>query len=339
MKKRLFLIQGISFLIMGLIFLLSGFSSITGFAVFEDVGINAGLLKWIGIWFLAAGVLVLMVGGGLEEILVSPEKRKLSLLKKIKTKQLIDRLIAKGVQPKQAMSVITRYFDRFLINKYINEPSLAISHLNQELKDDLEAMKKNTQERYPLLDKEKIKKILEYQLILEADEEIRNGYRSRFKTDDGKTIGIEEAEKRRIFDSRDYERFRRRAAAQIVNNNKKIKNKRWEIVYASKSGPATDPAYKGYRSQMVFFADKNKKIKINIKGKEYEGTIADLYSQGLLSRKKLKQLPEIRSGKLGFSAHVIADEDPIIIKSERDYKINPSAKFAHIHWEFNNYKP
>ncbi len=60
MNKRVFVIEGLSFLFIGLVFLLNSFSSITGAVVLENVGVDvSGLL---GLVFVIAGLVVMIAG-------------------------------------------------------------------------------------------------------------------------------------------------------------------------------------------------------------------------------------------------------------------------------------
>lgn len=56
LPKRAYLISGIFFILLGFLFLISSFSSITGFAIFENVSSSAGSI--LGIVFVVGGILI-----------------------------------------------------------------------------------------------------------------------------------------------------------------------------------------------------------------------------------------------------------------------------------------
>jgi uncharacterized membrane protein len=55
-KHKVFMFFGILFLFLGATIVFNSFSGITGFAVYEDVDLDYGII--IGVWFVLTGILL-----------------------------------------------------------------------------------------------------------------------------------------------------------------------------------------------------------------------------------------------------------------------------------------
>ncbi|MBX4196034.1 hypothetical protein KW805_00395 [Candidatus Pacearchaeota archaeon] len=60
MKRRVFMVVGVSFIVMSFIIFLNSFQSVTGYAVFEDIDAAKGY--YVGLWFLLGALVVLSIG-------------------------------------------------------------------------------------------------------------------------------------------------------------------------------------------------------------------------------------------------------------------------------------
>jgi len=71
---KLFKIFGIFFFLLGISVIFNTFQGMTGFVVYENVSLNAGVI--IGIWFVITGILLIVYRKNLSSKEIKNDKRK-----------------------------------------------------------------------------------------------------------------------------------------------------------------------------------------------------------------------------------------------------------------------
>ena len=71
---KLFKIFGIFFFLLGISVIFNTFQGMTGFVVYENVSLNAGVI--IGIWFVITGILLIVYRKNLSSKEIRNDKRK-----------------------------------------------------------------------------------------------------------------------------------------------------------------------------------------------------------------------------------------------------------------------